>query len=105
MCLRSYVLIKILKKLFGLEPSVDQTDKESNLKVKTKYDWSKIPREYDWAHTGTWGYCFASEWKPLRGCLGGTGFWYCGGKHGLIHFPRENPYKGDWRDSLEQRPN
>ena len=98
-------MINIIKGLFCSKTKVKQEDEGQICKVKTKYDWSKIPREYDWAHTGTWGYCFASEGKPLRGCLGDTGFWYCGGKQGLIHFPRDNPYKGDWRDSLEQRPN
>lgn len=71
--------------------------------MDTKYDWSKVPACDKWIATDADGYAFAwklepeiigEEWNStVRGSLG-------------IHWlePHENQYKGNWRDSLEQRP-
>ncbi|HGF9411370.1 TPA: hypothetical protein ACJETM_000203 [Acinetobacter baumannii] len=72
-------------------------------KPKTKYDWSKIPAHVNWVATNENGFAWGYEGKPLSGWLH-TGFWYCGGKTDLVYWPYENPYKGEWRDSLEKRP-
>lgn len=70
---------------------------------KTRYDWSKIPDHVNWVATNEAGFAWGYEGKPLCGWLH-TGFWYCGGKTTLVYWPDENPYKGKWQDSLEQRP-
>jgi len=70
----------------------------------SKYDWSAIPSEFNYAATNDDGFAFAFTDKPVSGWLH-SGFWYMGGLPKLIHFPSENPFKGEWRESLEQRPN
>jgi hypothetical protein len=68
-----------------------------------KYDWKKVPKGFDWVATTSKGYAFAHRGKPISGWLG-HGFWYGGGDSEFIYWPKENPFNGDWRESLEQRP-
>ncbi|MBQ0114074.1 MAG: hypothetical protein KBT03_13170 [Bacteroidales bacterium] len=71
--------------------------------MKTKYDWSDVPKEVNWIATCENGFAFGHRGKPRAGHLR-TGFWYGGGDTSFVLFPRENPFKGNWRDSLEERP-
>lgn len=68
-----------------------------------KYDWSDVPAEVNWIATDgysgiPWGY----ENKPIRKdeCFVERDFdeWPVS-VHMIV-----NPYKGDWTQSLEQRP-
>lgn len=71
--------------------------------MKTKYDWSKAPDNANWIATDeyrnmAWGYIN----KPIEG----SETFYIENKnewpisiHGII-----SPYRGYWRDSLEERP-
>lgn len=74
-----------------------------NEEPKTKYDWSKIPDDVNWVAKNENGFVWGYEGKPLSGWLH-SGFWYCGGNKRLIYWSYENPYKGEWQDSLEKRP-
>ncbi|ENT2599824.1 hypothetical protein [Acinetobacter baumannii] len=75
----------------------------ANEEPKTKYDWSKIPDDVNWVATNENGFAWGYEGKPVSGWLH-SGFWYLGGDKGLVYWPYENPYKGEWRESLEKRP-
>lgn len=70
----------------------------------SKYDWIGVPKEVKWIATNEGGFAHGHKWKPIAGYLH-RGFWYMGGSTEFVLFPRENPFKGDWRDSLEERPN
>lgn len=69
----------------------------------TKYDWSSVPAEVNWIATDgysgiPWGY----ENKPRR-------IDECFVEMNRDEWPVSvhqivTPYKGDWKDSLEQRP-
>ncbi|EMA4466160.1 hypothetical protein ACITSI_000372 [Acinetobacter baumannii] len=75
----------------------------ANEEPKTKYDWSKIPDDVNWVATNENGFAWGYEGKPVSGWLH-SGFWYLGGDKGLVYWPDENPYKGEWQESLEKRP-
>lgn len=65
----------------------------------TKYDWSKVPDDVCWIATDSDGdVCgFKSENVPTRD----WDFMWFGRKPIDLDI---NPYEGDWKDSLEQRP-
>lgn len=65
----------------------------------SKYDWSNIPDGARYIFTDQDGDVFESDFEPLLVDTGwrGTGFssWW---------FSKCDPFKGDWRESLEERP-
>ncbi|MFK7255914.1 hypothetical protein ABBZ21_14880 [Acinetobacter baumannii] len=66
-----------------------------------KYDWSNVPAEVNWMATDQdgWAYGFVSQPKPRES----YGFW--SPVEFVVSIPKEsNPFKGDWKESLEQRP-
>ncbi|ENX5379385.1 hypothetical protein ACN1NW_000455 [Acinetobacter baumannii] len=71
--------------------------------AKSKYNWSKVPEWVNWIATNESGFAFGHAEKPVSGWLF-EGFWYLGGTTVFLFWPRENPCKDDWRNSLEQRP-
>ena len=70
----------------------------------SKYDWSKVYRPKDrWIATDADGNAFAWEGKPEI-----VGDEWNSTKEKIGDYflkASENPYKGDWQDSLEERPN
>ena len=66
----------------------------------SKYDWSNVPKEVKWIATDADGYAWGFHGKPKIsnhagwGHLGKTPF----------HVIKQT-YKGNWQDSLEERPN
>lgn len=71
--------------------------------MKTKYDWSAVPSQYNWLATNSNGFAIAHETKPIL-IDGFSDSWFMGGNYSVIHFPVKNPFKGNWKDSLEERP-
>lgn len=72
------------------------------MKMKTKYDWSNIPKEVKWIATDKNGEAWFWETKPEIYCNG----WLTGEPNAIDFIDKsDNPYKGNWRDSLEERPN
>lgn len=69
----------------------------------TKYDWSNVPKNVNWIATNGRGECvWGYEKKPSMGC----GMFLVGRNTGIITVSDQvTPYKGDWRKSLEERPN
>ena len=70
--------------------------------MKTKFDWDKVPEEVISIATEQSGVAHGwlgipeimdGEWNSNR--CGVAGFWI---------LEKSNPYKGDWKDSLEVRP-
>jgi len=66
--------------------------------LKSRYDWSKIPAEFNWAATSKTGASRAFSNSPDK--LEGLGVWFGGGGI-LIENVDACP---DWRESLERRP-
>ena len=66
--------------------------------MKTKYDWSVVPKEVNWIATDEDGGVFGYTYKktPIN-----DGFmWY-----GRVPIKLDlNPYQGNWQDSLRKRP-
>ena len=70
--------------------------------MKTKYDWSNVPKEVKWIATDADGWQTQHTEKPKklgRDWIDDTESGYFG-----IKMPQHNPYKSNWRDSLEERP-
>ena len=65
----------------------------------SKYDWSNVPKEVQWiamdGDTETWGYLS----EPEKGF-----FSHYVNNEVYMHFIGYEVFKGDWRDSLEERP-
>lgn len=62
----------------------------------SEYDWSNVPKEVKWIATDSDGYAFGYKEKPY---IGGS-YWYAlNPKH------IKQQYLGNWKDSLEERPN
>lgn len=68
----------------------------------SKYDWSNIPKEVKWIATDANGYAWhwytkpeieGDEWNTVESLVGN------------FIDKEDNPYKGNWQDSLEERPN
>lgn len=68
-----------------------------------KYDWSNVPKEVKWIASNETGYAHGFKLEPTKRCIH-VGYWDCGGKSKLLLWPYENPFKGNWQDSLEERP-
>lgn len=68
----------------------------------SKYDWSNVPDEVEWIATDSNGLVFGYDVEPIQKEWGK--FIH---HSDFIYFPHKNwikPFKGDWRDSLEKRP-
>lgn len=73
--------------------------------MKTKYDWSNVPKEVNWIATDgysgwVWGYEYEKPFIDVD-------MW--NSKIDSDHIDVEkyykvSPFKGDWKDSLEERP-
>lgn len=66
----------------------------------TKYDWSNVLNHVKWIATDADGYAWMYESKPTINL--GANKWE--GSEEIIHFHPESNFKGDWKESLEQRP-
>ena len=64
----------------------------------SRYDWSKIPAEYDWAATSANSFINAFTDAPIRH----TDMWRI--SKGFIKYLGIADYAGDWSESLEHRP-
>lgn len=71
----------------------------------TIYNWAEIPAEVKFMATDSYGWAFGWSGKPKK-----HGKYWNSGVHDLLTMPgavlnpKENPFRGDWRESLEQRP-
>lgn len=67
--------------------------------MKTKYDWSNVPDDTRYIFTDQDGDVFESDFEPVLydSCWRGTGLssWW---------FSNCESFKGNWQDSLEERP-
>ncbi len=63
-----------------------------------KYDWSQVPQEVKFIATEPGDFEIWFLTKPNAG----TGFGWFGGDEHSTHSP--SSYSGDWKESLEQRP-
>lgn len=102
------ILFWQLKSLFDeykkvADDQINDLVEGQNKPPKTLYDWSKIPQEVKWIATSEGGFGFGYAYKPTRG-YGHSGFWYGAGDSLCIIWPRENPQRDNWENSLEQRP-
>lgn len=70
--------------------------------MKTKYDWSGVPAKVKWIATDNDGYAWYWETKPE--IVGGEWLAIKSYVGDFINI-ENNPFKGDWKDSLEERPN
>ncbi|WP_433846935.1 hypothetical protein [Acinetobacter proteolyticus] len=72
--------------------------------MTTKYDWSDVPEDTNFIATDSNGYAHGWSGKPR--VFRGDGNWNSK-VHTISLFmlsPKSNTYRGDWKDSLEQRP-
>ena len=67
----------------------------------TIYNWAEIPAEVKWVATDCVGIAFGYEEKPT---LDSDEEDWGGDPIKCIHGFWDNPFRGDWRESLEQRP-
>ena len=68
----------------------------------SKYDWMNVPSWVNWIATDSSGSVFGYDVEPEYKEWGK--FIHC---TDFLYFPHKNwiePFKGDWRDSLEERP-
>lgn len=69
----------------------------------SKYDWSGVPNDVQWIATDKDGVSngFCDEPSP-----DGSGLWCVDENFTVIDLPQGfvDIFKGDWRDSLEERP-
>lgn len=72
--------------------------------MATKYDWSEQPETVQWIATDEDGFAMPYQEMPYIHELFPKEWFGEVSLDGVCFFPQENPYKGDWRDSLEQRP-
>lgn len=68
--------------------------------MKTKYDWVSVNSDINYIFTDQDGDVFESDFKPLNVGTGWRGTGYCSWQFSMCE-----PFKGDWKDSLEERPN
>lgn len=71
--------------------------------MKTKYDWSNVPDDVKWIATEQNGY--AHGWSGKPSILFGD-HWNSSECIVTMFYIRasENPFRGKWQDSLEERP-
>ena len=68
----------------------------------SKYDWTSVPNDVNWIATDSSGSVFGYDVEPEYKEWGK--FMHC---TDFLYFPHKNwiePFNGDWRDSLEERP-
>lgn len=75
--------------------------------MKTKYDWSNVPKNVKWIATDKDGWAWGWVKRPIPK---DDDEWSTETGIGGIHYefyikPENNPFKGNWQDSLEERPN
>lgn len=69
----------------------------------TKYDWSTIPAHVNWMATDEDG--TACGWL-VEPSIQGNAWRHQSHNSGYFYMhPPKNPYRGDWKQSLEKRPN
>ena len=72
--------------------------------MKTKYDWSNVPKEVKWIATDKDSWAFGWTEKPISGGIG----WNSPSGLGFCDYfslsPIENKLDCYWQDSLEERP-
>ena len=66
----------------------------------SKYDWSNAPKEVQWIATDSDGVVCGYSEEPHCFSLG----WNTHFTGNFVAHSFAKPYKGDWRNSLEQRP-
>lgn len=69
------------------------------------YDWLKIPDEVKWVATDADGWAWQYLSEPKRYDVVGEWRGELPSRDIKAHIkPHQNPFRGDWRESLEQRP-
>ena len=68
--------------------------------MKTKYDWSNVPKNVNWIATDSTGYKSHHEEKPKPI----SGDWFDCSARGCFDYFDSSEFKGYWKDSLEERP-
>ena len=71
--------------------------------MKTKYDWSNVPDEVTWIATDSNGIVFGYDVAPVAMDFGKLMAY----DSLFLYYPHTGwmqPFKGNWRESLEQRP-
>ena len=76
--------------------------------MKTKYDWYNVPKAVKWIATDADGWAWG--WNDVVFPKGDDETWNSlSGRGVLVNYfylkPEMNPFKGNWQDSLEERPN
>ena len=68
--------------------------------MKTKYDWSSVPKEVKWiaVDSDLWAYGYSEE-PELEELT-----FFSDSYTGYLLRPCDHSYEGAWRDSLEERP-
>ena len=73
--------------------------------MKTKYDWSKVPKHINWIATDDDGVAHGFCSEPI---IGKSGLWFFNGDYEQYTDLDMSLYdlfdKNNWQDSLEQRP-
>lgn len=67
-----------------------------------KYDWSNVPKEVKWIATDEDSIVWGFDTKPNK--VYSNGF-SCGDDGKSFMLLGLNPFQGNWKDSLEERPN
>ncbi|ENV07775.1 hypothetical protein F966_03632 [Acinetobacter higginsii] len=68
--------------------------------MTTKYDWSDVPETIAYIATDSDGFVFGYKSKPDHVAKQFIGDVYVG----FCLYPEDNPFKGIWTNSIEQRP-
>lgn len=97
------IFIRLIARGFVVADNFYDLNGGGTLQPSLKYNWTGVPRWVNWIATDESGFAWGHEFEPIQGHLH-RGFWYLGGEVEFIFWPRENPFKGEWRESLEQRP-
>ena len=72
--------------------------------MKTKYDWSNVPSEVLWIATEKDGSAFGHKSKPVCFDLNFRCGWVSAKYDYFYIRESDNTFKGNWQDSLEERP-
>ena len=67
----------------------------------SKYDWTNVPKEVEWIATDSNGVWCEYTREPK---LSRYGWSVSHGDNIFKIYQGGSPFKGDWRDSLEERP-
>lgn len=67
----------------------------------SKYDWSNVPKEVNWIATDSDGWLSMHTQEPK---FVEDIHWVDGSDDGYFSVRLSSPFKGDWKDSLEERP-